>query len=222
MLPFFFKAALMYLCLPSFQVTVHRISEILVMTENRTKALTSSDALALKSQPCAEWDELTCAEEMKEPSAGGRSPPPRGSSLSPPRVLWKSLVATSAVMHAWHCFFPSSLLWAVRGHLQLSTSDYRQQYCNPLIASHFWCHDVVVVGQIPCFLSSIPTAVFNFTCGMVEYTTPCKLDHVAILRNKQPRASRTILFLVLDWSYWPSLESRQTALCQQTCLSQNL
>lgn len=72
----------MYLCLPSFQVTVHRISEILVMTENRTKALTSSDTFALKSQPCVEWDELSCAEEMKEPRAGGRSPPPRGSSLS--------------------------------------------------------------------------------------------------------------------------------------------
>lgn len=46
----------MCLCLPNFQVTVHKISEVLnVMTENRIKVLICS---ALKSQPCAEWEKV--------------------------------------------------------------------------------------------------------------------------------------------------------------------
>lgn len=46
----------MCLCLPNFQATVHKISEILnVMTENRIKVLICS---ALKSQPCAEWEKV--------------------------------------------------------------------------------------------------------------------------------------------------------------------
>lgn len=50
----------MYLCLPNFQVTVHKISEILnVMTENRIiKVLVCSDTLALKSRPRAEWEKV--------------------------------------------------------------------------------------------------------------------------------------------------------------------
>lgn len=217
----FSKTAFMYLCLPNFQVTVHKISEILnVMTENRISALISSDTLALKSRPHAEREKVPCAKEMREPSAGSRSP--LASGYSPPGVLQRSLVAASAVMHTRHHCFSSSLLWAVRVHLQLSSSDYCRLYCNLLIASHFWCHDVVVGGQILCFLSSTPPAVFNFTCGMVEYATPRKLDRMALLRNRQPGASQTNLFLVPDWGYWPSLESRQTALYQQTCLSQNV
>lgn len=216
----FFKAAFMHLCLPKFQVTVHKISEILtVMTENRTKALISSDTLSLKSQPSVEWEKVPCAEEMREHSAGSRSPLTSGSP--PPRVPQRSLAAVSAVEHAQHRFFPSSLLWAVCVYLQLSSSDYHRLYCNLLIASHFWCHGVVV-GQILCFLSSTPTAVFNFTCGMVEYTTPHKFYCMVLLRKKQPEASQTILLLVPDWSCWPSPESRQTALYQQTCLSHNL
>lgn len=107
----------MYLCLPNFQVTAHKISEILnVMTENRTKMLISSGTLALKSQPSAEWEKVPCAEEMRDvqkeemrdPSARSRSPLTSGSS--PPRVQQRSLAAASAVVHTQHRFFAGSLL----------------------------------------------------------------------------------------------------------------
>lgn len=107
----------MYLCLPNFQVTVHKISEILnVMTENRTKVLISSGTLALKSQSSAGWEKVPCAEEMRDvqkeemrdPSAGSRSPLTNG--FCPPRVLQRSLAAASAVVHTQHRFFPGSLL----------------------------------------------------------------------------------------------------------------
>jgi len=60
---------------------VHKISEILdVMTENRRKVLISSATLALQSQPRAEWEKVPCAEEVREPGVGSRSPPARGCS----------------------------------------------------------------------------------------------------------------------------------------------
>lgn len=146
----------LHLCLPNFQVTVHKISEISnVMIENRIQVLICSDTSALKSQPCAEWEKVPCAEEKREPSTGSKSPPARCSS--PPRVPWRNLVAAATVVHAQHHFFPGSLWWAVCVHLQASSSDYCGLYCNPLIASHFWCQCIVIVGQILCFVSSIPT-----------------------------------------------------------------
>lgn len=49
----------MYLSLLNFQLTVHKINEIInVMTENRIKVLICSDTSALKSQPCAEWKKV--------------------------------------------------------------------------------------------------------------------------------------------------------------------
>lgn len=38
----FFNASFMYSCLPNFQVTVHKIEFLNVMTENRMKVLMSS------------------------------------------------------------------------------------------------------------------------------------------------------------------------------------
>lgn len=44
------KAAIVYCCLPNFQITVHKISEICnIMTENRIKVLIS-DSVSSKPQ----------------------------------------------------------------------------------------------------------------------------------------------------------------------------
>lgn len=133
---YLFKTAFKYLCLPNIQVTVHKISEVLnVMTENRTNVIIFPDTLVLKPQPGAEPEKVPCAAEMRELSAGSRSPHSGGSS--PPGVLRRSLAAARAVVRARHRLCPGSLLRAASVHLQLSSSDYRPLHCNLLIASHF-------------------------------------------------------------------------------------
>lgn len=120
----------MYLCLPNFQVAVHKISEILnVMAENRIKVLICSGTLALKSQPCAKWEKVPLCR--RDEGAQCRQQVPS---------CWELLSSQGAEEEPGgsECHRARPAACSEQPvHLQPCSSDYCGLDCNPLIASHF-------------------------------------------------------------------------------------
>lgn len=164
------KAAFMQWCPPNFPAAVHTTREMHhVVTESRREASVSPTTAVKRG---AGADPL-CQDDGEHGAGGGSlllGEAPRLPPMSHEPCLGSS-PAVSGPAHPW-----------------LSSSDYRHLSCNPLIASHFWCHDVVAMGRALCCLSSTPIAALSFTWRRVQCATPHKRDCMALLRNEQPGA----------------------------------